>query len=210
MCTILLLEQEANLGLYQALLLCTHTDGTKNAIPSSPPSRLQVGRCHLGGGWLSWLFTTFGRAPFNWKDSSTRRCRRCFTPTGGWKRVSISIPRVSFLFPSFTPLLSSKSFYRHTSLSYPIVSSTLATLTHRFTFYVFFFQQHSAQPAPVVPQGPYRNVFDITYHNRDARRRLKRETVSIDDAKTAGLPPIPGTPVKSTFLGMMGDFDRQE
>lgn len=68
----------------------------------------------------------------------------------------------------------------------------------------------SAQTAPVVPQGPYQNVFDITYHNRDARRRIKKEQVSLDGARSDGLPPTPGTPAKTTFLGLMGDFDRRE
>lgn len=66
-----------------------------------------------------------------------------------------------------------------------------------------------AQAAPVVPQGPYENVFDITYHNRDARRRTKREEVNVDDARSAGLPPTPGSPAKSKFLGMLGDFNQQ-
>lgn len=68
----------------------------------------------------------------------------------------------------------------------------------------------SAQPTPVVPQGPYQNVFDITYHNRDARSRTKRHSVTVDDARTAGLPPTAGSAPHSTFLGMLGDFDRQK
>lgn len=61
----------------------------------------------------------------------------------------------------------------------------------------------------MVPQGPYENVFDITYHNRDARRRTKREQVSVDDARSEGLPPTAGAPIKKTFIGLAGDFDRQ-
>lgn len=65
----------------------------------------------------------------------------------------------------------------------------------------------SAQPEPVVPQGPYQKVFDISYHQRDARRRFHQEEVDASRADTTGLPPTPGVPTKSTFLGMAGDFD---
>lgn len=69
---------------------------------------------------------------------------------------------------------------------------------------------NSAQQEPIVPQGPYENVFDIAYHSRDSRRRNVREELSVEDATArAGLPPTPGTPVDSTFLGMAADFDRQ-
>lgn len=69
---------------------------------------------------------------------------------------------------------------------------------------------HSAQQQPVVPQGPYENVFDIAYHSRDSRRRNVREELSVEDsAAKAGLPPTPGNPAQSTFLGLAADFDRQ-
>lgn len=61
----------------------------------------------------------------------------------------------------------------------------------------------------VVPQGPYKNVFDITYHDRDSRRRNTREELTAEDLAKEGLPPTAGVPPTATFLGMAGDFDRQ-
>lgn len=67
----------------------------------------------------------------------------------------------------------------------------------------------SAQQPPVVPQGAYQNVFDIAYHKRDPRRKNLREEVTVDDAARDGLPPTAGTPAKSKFLGLAGEFNRQ-
>lgn len=71
-------------------------------------------------------------------------------------------------------------------------------------------------PAPieqgnvVVPQGPYKNVFDITYHARDLRRRNLREELAPADMPTSELPPTAGVPPQHVFLGMAGDFDRRK
>lgn len=64
----------------------------------------------------------------------------------------------------------------------------------------------------IIPQGPYKNVFDITYHARDSRRKNAREELASADFKPAddGLPPTAGVPPQHTFLGMAGDFDRAE
>lgn len=50
-------------------------------------------------------------------------------------------------------------------------------------------------------------MFNIAYHPRDSRRRHTREQVNPEETQTAGLPPTPGNPATSTFLGMAGDFD---
>ena len=73
----------------------------------------------------------------------------------------------------------------------------------------FRYPSPGAQQPPVVPQGPYQNVFDIAYHNRDVRRRHVREQVNVEGSQS-GLPPTAGTPPTSTFLGMAGDFDVQK
>ncbi|KAI0567072.1 NADH:ubiquinone oxidoreductase subunit B14.5a [Gracilaria domingensis] len=73
----------------------------------------------------------------------------------------------------------------------------------------FRYPSPGSQPTPVVPQGPYENVFNIEYHSRDVRRRhTKHQIDAAQAAATAGLPPTPGTPARSKFLGMAGDFDR--
>lgn len=58
-----------------------------------------------------------------------------------------------------------------------------------------------------MPQGSYKNVFDITYHNRDSRRHIVKEEFNPADAVQSDLPPTPGNPITVTFLGMAGDFD---
>ncbi len=69
---------------------------------------------------------------------------------------------------------------------------------------------YSEQEQPVIPQGPYKNVFDITYHARDSRRRNVKEELEAADVAKQGLPPTPGVPPGHTFLGMAGDFDRRD
>jgi hypothetical protein len=64
-----------------------------------------------------------------------------------------------------------------------------------------------SQPKPVVPQGSYDKVFDITYHNRDSRRHIVREVIDPSTVEQGDLPPTPGKMATSTFLGMAGDFD---
>lgn len=59
----------------------------------------------------------------------------------------------------------------------------------------------------MVPQGAYKNVFDITYHNRDSRRRIVKEEFDPADAAKGELPPTPGNPINVSFLGMAGDYD---
>lgn len=74
----------------------------------------------------------------------------------------------------------------------------------------FRFPSPGEQAPAVVPQGPYKNVFDITYHRRDVRRRNLKEEVDPSEANREGLPPTPGNPCQEIFLGMAGDFDRQK
>ncbi|GJQ11753.1 hypothetical protein GpartN1_g3544.t1 [Galdieria partita] len=48
---------------------------------------------------------------------------------------------------------------------------------------------------PLVPQGPYKQVFDIQYYSRDARRKIQREQVEpvkVLDPSAESLPPVPG------------------
>jgi hypothetical protein len=59
----------------------------------------------------------------------------------------------------------------------------------------------------VVPQGSYDKVYNITYHNRDTRRHIVREVVDPALVAQGDLPPTPGNPAKSTFLGLAGDYD---
>mmetsp|Transcript_6165 Transcript_6165/g.13161 ORF Transcript_6165/g.13161 Transcript_6165/m.13161 type:complete len:138 (+) Transcript_6165:64-477(+) len=74
------------------------------------------------------------------------------------------------------------------------------------------FPSPASQEHPVIPQGEYKNVFDITYHTRDARRRILRETIEPvkTDASGAELPPVPGRLPKIVHLGYAGEFDRQK
>jgi NADH:ubiquinone oxidoreductase subunit B14.5a (Complex I-B14.5a) len=65
----------------------------------------------------------------------------------------------------------------------------------------------SSQPPPVVPQGPYKNVFDISYYSRDSRRRMTKEQVDPTIAVDDDLPPTPGRPLTVTYLGLAGDYD---
>jgi hypothetical protein len=58
-----------------------------------------------------------------------------------------------------------------------------------------------------VPQGSYKNVYDITYHSRDSRRQVLRERIDTIDATKDGLPPTPGNPISVTFCGLAGDWD---
>lgn len=74
--------------------------------------------------------------------------------------------------------------------------------------HVLWFTQHRSQPQPVVPQGPYKNVFDIRYYNRDSRRRIMREEVNPVDPRKSELPPVPGRVPKVQYLGWAGDFDQ--
>lgn len=67
-----------------------------------------------------------------------------------------------------------------------------------------------SQETPVVPQGAYKNVFDITYHSRDLRRRVTKEEIDPSAAAKDDLPPTPGRPVTVTYLGMAGDYDIQK
>lgn len=85
-----------------------------------------------------------------------------------------------------------------------------AFFASRFLSQLQSIRTRSAQQPPVVPQGPYAQVFDIAYHRRDARRRHTKEEVTAVDAATSGLPPTPGVPVSTTFLGLAGDFDRHK
>lgn len=66
----------------------------------------------------------------------------------------------------------------------------------------------SSQASPVVPQGPYKNVFDIQYYSRDSRRRITKEEVEPEDPRKRALPPTPGTVPSERFLGWAGDFDQ--
>eukprot|EP00184_Porphyridium_aerugineum_P000332 CAMPEP_0184700604 /NCGR_PEP_ID=MMETSP0313-20130426/14688_1 /TAXON_ID=2792 /ORGANISM="Porphyridium aerugineum, Strain SAG 1380-2" /LENGTH=139 /DNA_ID=CAMNT_0027160359 /DNA_START=109 /DNA_END=528 /DNA_ORIENTATION=- len=61
-----------------------------------------------------------------------------------------------------------------------------------------------------IPQGKYKNIFDIAYHSRDARRKITRESVEAYkyDAQGNQLPPTPGIPNKGWQpLGYAGEFD---
>jgi hypothetical protein len=58
-----------------------------------------------------------------------------------------------------------------------------------------FHPQLDESAKPLVPQGPYRQVFDIQYYSRDARRRIQREfvePVKVFDPSAESLPPVPG------------------
>ncbi len=66
----------------------------------------------------------------------------------------------------------------------------------------------SSQPPAVVPQGSYKNVYDITYHSRDTRRHITKEEVDPFAAAKDDLPPTPGKPLTVTYLGLAGDFDK--
>eukprot|EP00871_Galdieria_phlegrea_P003873 jgi/Galph1/4487/GphlegSOOS_G3151.1 len=58
-----------------------------------------------------------------------------------------------------------------------------------------FHHQLEGGKTPLVPQGPYKQVFDIQYYSRDARRVIRREeveSVKILDPEAEQLPPVPG------------------
>ncbi|EME30698.1 hypothetical protein Gasu2_49430 [Galdieria sulphuraria] len=58
------------------------------------------------------------------------------------------------------------------------------------------FHTHLQENAkPLVPQGPYKQVFDIQYYSRDTRRKIQREQVEpvkVFDPSAESLPPVPG------------------
>lgn len=89
-----------------------------------------------------------------------------------------------------------------------VLTSLSCVLNADLTLFDTVLHVRRAQPSPIVPQGPTKNIFDIAYHPRDSRRRNLREELTISDPSKEGLPPTAGTPARTTFLGMAGDFDR--
>jgi len=82
------------------------------------------------------------------------------------------------------------------------------------------YNTRSQKPA-LIPQGPPQRIFDITYHTRDDRRRVFRETYLLRVAPsepianpTTGedaspLPPLPGRNLQWQPLGTLKDYTRE-
>ncbi|KAK4532998.1 hypothetical protein CCYA_CCYA14G3855 [Cyanidiococcus yangmingshanensis] len=85
----------------------------------------------------------------------------------------------------------------------------------------FRYPSPGSQKPALIPQGPQQRVFDITYHSRDERRRVIRETYllrvapseptpsSSEASNTSSLPPTPGVFLRWQNLGSLKEFTRE-